>query len=897
MREADVELLLNDGASAPSKELPVPSSPSSLFNNQRMYWQLLDALDKMDLQEPVFPTSTSSFVDELDVWLTATDLQGLVLPIELSDRTVWEPRYRNVFHFEYGTEYARGDRAHDFERADNPFLAYACRCTASFPFAFEPMTLADIDAVVACEPFGWYQQQKLDSTSERWSKHFRDYGEARYFQRRAFADGGYLDNKPFTWATRNLRRRRRDIAVDRRLIYVEPDPGSRAAVPNDAAGGGAPPAQPEVEDRPDALANVRAATLSLPRKETIREDLADLLDRNRAIDELGRVRRSVERATNELLAPFPDVGLATWRGLPATRLIAERGAMYGAYHRLKIAQATGDLGRIAAAALGFDERSDEQEAMTRLVRLWAESHYPESGEGEQSQNEFLLRFDIGYRARRINFLLDRSTRLIALDDDGLGTLRQLGSLPDGDDWRAVFRDWLYLFRPVLGDAIVTLRSRARLLASTQAENPLQPLLAELDVTPALVVSLLGAAPDAPLDAALERADTAMTALATQLADVLVPLFARQRELIDRLLGIPVDPALAPDAPVEPSSPLPTTDDRPPGERLAQDVMRHYWQAFETYDAVLFPVGYGVVGESDRVEVIRVSPADATSLIDERVDGRAKLAGTAIHHFGGFFDERWRRNDFLWGRLDAAERLVTTLLPASGLRDELLREAQLAILSEEFDTATRTPITELVVAGLLAHRDAHPDDDSFVKQLTPEQATAAVAAASTPEAILAFYDDAFAIDRNPDATKMLRITGRAMTISGKIFDGLSEQPQVASAARWTSRIGRLLTGVIALATGESFVANLARNALALPLIGAILLLLVGWLFNSDPTSHAGWAILWATVAAWVLIGLLGELLRAFPPRGRRAWVALVLRMAAIAALGFAAFAALYWGLPD
>ena len=900
MNEADVELLLNDKSSAPSKELPVSSKPRSLFNSQRMYWQLLDALDKMDGEESVFPSGTSAFVDELDVWLTATDLQGLLLPIELSDRTVWEFRHRNVFRFQYGTEYARGDAVNDFERADNPFLAFAARCTASFPFAFEPMALSDIDAVISCQPFGWYKQQQLGSSSERWAKYFPDYGEARYFLGRSFGDGGYLDNKPFTWATRNLRRRRRDLAVDRRLIYIEPDPGSLAAVPKNAPAGGLPPAQPDAREKPDALTNVLAATLSLPRRETIRDDLADLLERNRAIDELVRVRDSVERAASDVLAPFAEIPIADWRVLSAQDLFAQHGPLYAAYHRLKISQTVADLGRLASSALGFGDRSDGQEAMTLIVRGWVERHYPEDGRGEQSQCEFLWRFDVGYRARRLNFLLDRTTRLLSLDGDAFSTLAKLGEIPANAAWQLALRDWLYLIRPVLGDAIVTLRGRARLLSSAEQTNPLQPILSDLQITRTLVGTLLAATHD-ELATALETTDAPMTAMAEALANALSPLFARQRELIDGLLGLPVDPTLTGDASPGPTAASPSDDELPAatpveqGEHLARLAIRHYWKAFETYDAILFPIGFGVVGEADRVEVIRISPADATSLVDEQQDGKRKLGGIALQHFGGFFDERWRRNDFLWGRLDTAERLITTLLPDSTVRDSLLEEAQLAILTEEFNTETLTPITGLVVDGLIAHRDDHPDNDSFVKNLTPEQATQAVAAASTPAAILDYYRNAFTIDRQPDTSKMLRILGRAMTISGRLFDGLSDRPQVGTAARWTSRAGSLISGIVALATGRNFASALARNALAIPFVAALLMLLLGWLFNSAPTSHAGWLILFATAAGWFAIGLVRDLLRRFPPRSKRGWLILAFRILAIVVLAFAVFAVLFWVL--
>ena len=33
----------------------------------------------------------------------------------------------------------------------------------------------------------------------------------------------------------------------------------------------------------------------------------------------------------------------------------------------------------------------------------------------------------------------------------------------------------------------------------------------------------------------------------------------------------------------------------------------------------------------------------------------------MNHFGAFFEPAWRQNDYLWGRLDPAERLVRVLV--------------------------------------------------------------------------------------------------------------------------------------------------------------------------------------------------------------------------------------------
>jgi hypothetical protein len=97
-------------------------------------------------------------------------------------------------------------------------------------------------------------------------------------------------------------------------------------------------------------------------------------------------------------------------------------------------------------------------------------------------------------------------------------------------------------------------------------------------------------------------------------------------------------------------------------------------------------------------VYRVSPEDATSIVDERGSGREKLAGVTLSHFGAFLDPGFRRNDILWGRLDGAERLIAALLPGAAnqaSRDELLREAQLAILQEEFG-----PLDQSCLSGIV-----------------------------------------------------------------------------------------------------------------------------------------------------------------------------------------------------
>jgi patatin-related protein len=111
--------------------------------------------------------------------------------------------------------------------------------------------------------------------------------------------------------------------------------------------------------------------------------------------------------------------------------------------------------------------------------------------------------------------------------------------------------------------------------------------------------------------------------------------------------------------------------------------------FPFYDTATLPLlrGEGLT-EFDPVKVDRISPDDAQSI---RSGGaQATLRGVEFYNFGAFFSRAYRENDYLWGRLQGAERMID--LVASALPDtmhlsesELLsfkREAFLAVLDEE-----------------------------------------------------------------------------------------------------------------------------------------------------------------------------------------------------------------------
>ena len=65
------------------------------------------------------------------------------------------------------------------------------------------------------------------------------------------------------------------------------------------------------------------------------------------------------------------------------------------------------------------------------------------------------------------------------------------------------------------------------------------------------------------------------------------------------------------------------------------------------------------GELEPIQVNRISTEDAQSL--KPSDGKSCLKGVELQNFGAFFSRAHRENDYLWGRLHAAERLVDIIL--------------------------------------------------------------------------------------------------------------------------------------------------------------------------------------------------------------------------------------------
>ena len=871
VKEGDVRTLINDKRSVEGPVI-LQDPPTSLLNSQRMYFELLKAFDSMEKTG----TNSAPFVDELDLFVTTTDLSGVTLPIRLSDGVVYERRHRNVLRFVYSNKNASSEAKdrNDFEAKFNPFLAYAARCTSAFPAAFEPMCLCDTDAILnGYLPYA--NKENCRSDSSDWQRFYKDYLNPAgvntvKFPKRAFADGGYLDNKPFTYATETVARRQADLLVTRKLIYIEPSPEH-------------PEDQPDLEGKPDAIENVSAALLSLPRYETIREDLQRVREHNRLVERVTSILKNVDEdkkaGTPRKVKSFTD---DEWSKLDLAEVVTEKGIGYVAYHRLDISAVSDDLAKLVTRVAGFDEESDYFMIIRSLVGEWRAKSYVEHGKGKPSLNQFLFEFNLNYPMRRINFLRTK-----------------ISELADRDDYRnnPEAQAKLLAIKKPLNQAYKDLRSTARRLRSRQqpakagaasaesvsspAYDAIQELkkqlakgttekldqeikeqlaketktgLAEDDIkkrfaeiqrrmnTNPVIEYFLGVPLngeretsgtikeqcDARARKLLEDAD--ILALFKPVAEALKaqidPVKKKADETCRRVLGLQdkasADQSKPPDATTE-----------------SQTYLGYYYQNYDEYDRIIFPIIYGTeIGEAAKVDIVRISPEDATALINERETGCYKLAGTALGHFGAFLDPLWRRNDIMWGRLDGAERIITALLPNNReLARRLVGEAQAAIVYEAIAKAGANEAKDLICEAGMRTRSGNEEPKlitDLIENLTTYDGAGQLNTLIDSNAFRQHYIDTFPVRSKLDPESTVKTAARATTVIGKMLEGLSSSRNATTKpALWIARLGRIFWALVEVAVPRSFAELFFHHWLkliyfleALMIVGSTLLLAPG-----------------------------------------------------------------------
>jgi patatin-related protein len=598
---------------------------------------LLDAFDAMasaPAGKPLLPDG-----HPLDLFVTVTDFGGHEERLALnSPPEVIETEHRLSIGF-----HARGPRPRSLGETEE--LAFAARATASFPGAFPPFTVRELDGVLEKRRRRWPSRNRF--LARILPRQFAA-GEA---EDAVLIDGSVLANAPFAQAIAALKDRPARRPVDRRFVYVEPTPSSpgfrfTSPGPRDADG---------VRRLPGFFRTVFGAISDIPREQPIRDNLEMIAERSSRIRRMQHIvealrpdiELTVERTVGRTLFLVKPTArrIALWRARLQSKASKGAGFAYPAYAHLKLSNIVESLA-ISVSDLRGSRSATQREAQRRAI--WAELRkrgvaYMESGARDGASPEligFFREHDVDFRIRRLRFI----TRLmISSGETETGNPVEAEPPPNGAS--SAMRDMLY-------SAIARYADRAK---------------------PAWVVAALPDLPVASLDDAATAIDT--VARTRNLAELDEQVDAEFGEAVAGL-----DPA----------------------ER--RTLLRGYL-GFPYYDIATLPLLQGEgLDEYDPIRVDRISPDDACAI---RSGGAAAtLRGIEFNCFGAFFSRAYRENDYLWGRLHGADRFIDILL--STLPGDPLAAADYkrrifhAILDEEEPRLTRI---SALIAGLREEIDA------------------------------------------------------------------------------------------------------------------------------------------------------------------------------------------------
>lgn len=584
--------------------------PFSGISFSRLLWRALKAMGDTEAEGPLLPPG-----HPVDLFVTATDFRGYRELLRLnSPPVVEESEHRMPLGFHARTPLAGGTGL-----ADRLELVFAARSTASFPGAFPPLQLAEIDQLAAEESQEWPTRAAfLERTMPA---HVRQ-GDVDSV---ALIDGSVLVNAPFAESAAVLGIRPAQRELDRRFVYIDPRPDRVGSIHED-------------HTRPVGFFSAIFGSLStIPREQPIRDNLQVLDQQSREAERLHLIiealRPEVDAAVAKLFGktvffnrPTPR-RLQGWRAKAQQAAAEQAGFAFHGYAQAKFSGVIDHLARTAFEAAPALLLPDAQPIASRIRQELAArglvSLSGETGAASQAAIDFFRAHDIAFRIRRLRLLARRLSYDWEYDPE----------IPEGARESAreiVFNSLALYFQR---ENVAWLGKDFSQVAEQAVADPgtMLDTLAELRNLPAL-------------DELVE----------SDFAELLRTMpTALRRRMVLTYLGFPF------------------------------------------YDIATLPLlrSEGLT-EFDPVKVDRISPDDARSI--RKGGTRATLRGIEFYNFGAFFSRAYRENDYLWGRLHGAERMVD--LVVSTLRDgmpadvvaQFKRDVFHAILDEETDRLKTDP---------------------------------------------------------------------------------------------------------------------------------------------------------------------------------------------------------------
>jgi len=577
---------------------------------------LLDGLSAMG--EPRFRTaSLMPAGHRLDLLVTATDFHGTERSIYLhSPPIIREREHRHIFRFSF-EKFKGGAIQTDFDSYNIPSLAFAARATASFPGAFPPVRIDEMDAALMARHQSWPAREQFlrDNFS-----HYHAFGVSP--ERAVLVDGSVLNNKPVLEAIEAASSHAAFREVDRRLIYIDPHPGKAR--------------EPTPGILPGFIRTITGALSELPRYEPIFGELSYIEVFNANVSRLQetidsvtpRVKKVVEEIVGGRFDQLADAKrVYKWRLQVAQNASTKENILYTNYIQLLLGSGLEYLAQLVCAICTFPQGSPKAHWIVKVLRLWAEQariyddEYAIPPEVNDDVNlpdfaRFLGSFDLNSRRRRIQFIM----RAI----DGLHS-RIHGSADEAS--RSSLDDMKRRFFRLL-DALRQYRSNDFLRAQTISH--VRALFSR--------VGTLSNADDLPdANTFVQTNFREISALIEQIGTECN--FNRFSSEMDETIGSAEFQAL--------------------DVSFRREIIEAYL-GFDLWDAASFPMismksehEALQLTELQKIAVDRISPDDVTAFADRG----PVLKGGEFGGFAGFFSHAARENDYLWGRLHAIDRLL------------------------------------------------------------------------------------------------------------------------------------------------------------------------------------------------------------------------------------------------
>jgi patatin-related protein len=570
--------------------------------------------DAMSAQEPPRGTSLLPSGHKLDLFITLTDHYGYRRPVEIHQPPlIHEREHRHILHFHYERR-ATGEVTSDFDLDGVPGLAFAARATSSFPGAFPSAQIGEVDRLLVERGAHWPRRAAF------LAHNFADYARFNVDPASAyFVDGSVLNNRPFRQAIEAIRGRPAYRQVDRRLVYIDPDPRA--------------PDSAMRRREPGFFQMLKSALSDLPSTQPVVDELNWLAEYNARMDRLREIVRDARPRITRRVAAFAGRALdgafdaervRSWRVRSALAAMNESGFAYEGYIRLRLTSVRAMLAELVATHRGAIIRSPLGEGISAVIDAWAANTGRDFGDIEANRSwwSFLNQFDLDFFRRRLHFMIEGQNRLYQrLDQPAFA-----GTDPDAVDR---LKQHFY-------EELDRLNAAAEMVLADEGSHD-------------LVEHLFQAAP-------LERGSEALAPFAHKFVErhgaEFETLVARMAKLVDleaHRLGV---------------DKLMTELDAGWSAEARREVLVDYL-GFPFWDVLTFPLmTWRETGEFNRILVDRLSPEDAHSLAP--YSGARSLRGARLGHFAGFLSRAYRENDYLLGRLHALDRLVDVVCNSAGL---------------------------------------------------------------------------------------------------------------------------------------------------------------------------------------------------------------------------------------